>query len=194
MFSRSLLVDQLGAADPSIEPDVVMLHNADVYMPYWRRTLAELLQMQSKPQCTCTCITFAHESDGERGCPHANCRRAVTGPVVLTVYCEYEVHKVDRMLNWAELEFTDGAFAECDNILAKSFGRHVGHHAAAGAGTVPEPRTLWDFEPNPHAHKPPRNCYSDDIMKGEVHGVRNAYWRAFTGEPAPSDHAGRSEL
>jgi hypothetical protein len=113
LFSRSLLVDQLGAADPSIEPDVVMLHNADVYMPYWRRTLAELLQMQSKPQCTCTCITFTHESDGERGCPHANCRRAVTGPVVLTVYCEYEVHKVDRMLNWAELEFTESDFAEC---------------------------------------------------------------------------------
>eukprot|EP01051_Picozoa_sp_SAG22_P000730 SAG22_NODE_22_length_31438_cov_47.016529_14_plen_176_part_00 len=40
-------------------PDVVLLHNADVYMPYWRRTLAELLQLRV--------------------------------PIVLTMYCEYEV-------------------------------------------------------------------------------------------------------
>jgi hypothetical protein len=46
LFSRSLLLDELGASDPAIDPDVVVLHNADVYMPYWRRTLAELLQLQ----------------------------------------------------------------------------------------------------------------------------------------------------
>jgi hypothetical protein len=109
--------------------------------------------------------------------------------VVLTVYCEYEVHKVDRMLKWAELEFTPGAFAECDSILRKSFGSHADQHvsaAAAGAAAAPEPRTLWEFEPNPHAHLPPRNCYADGIMKGEEHGVRNAYWTAFTGAP-PGD-------
>ena len=98
------------------------------------------------------------------------------------------------MLNWAELAFTESAFAECDSMLAKSFSRHVGSHATAGDGAVPEPRTLWDFEPNPHAHEPPRNCYSADIMKGDAHGVRNAYWRAFTGAPVPPDHAGRTEL
>lgn len=48
LFSRSLLLDELGASDPAIVPDVVMLHNADVYMPYWRRTLAELLQLHRK--------------------------------------------------------------------------------------------------------------------------------------------------
>lgn len=85
------------------------------------------------------------------------------------------------MLTWAELEFTPGAFAECDAILARSFSRHTDRHVTAGAGLVPEPRTLWEFEPNPHAHEPPRNCYSDDVMKGDAHGVRNAYWTAFVG-------------
>ena len=98
---------------------------------------------------------------------------------------------MDRMLTWAELEFTADAFAEGDAILARSFSRHFDKHSGAGAAAVPEPRTLWDFEPNPYAHEPPRNCYSDDIMKGEAHGVRNAYWRAFTGAPEPSSRAGR---
>ena len=94
------------------------------------------------------------------------------------------------MLTWAELEFATSAFAECDAILAKSFTRHVKQHATAGVGPVPEPRTLWDFEPNPYAHEPPRNCYSEDIMKGDVHGVRNAYWRAFTGAPSMTGASG----
>lgn len=48
LFSKSLLIAELGAASPAISPDVVVLHNADVYMPYWRRTLAELLQLHSE--------------------------------------------------------------------------------------------------------------------------------------------------
>ena len=95
------------------------------------------------------------------------------------------------MLRWSELEFTVESFAECDAMLAKSFSRHVDQHAATGAGAVPEPRTLWDFEPNPYAHESPRNCYSEDIMKGEMHGVRNAYWTAFTGAAAVPTNGGR---
>ena len=44
-------------------------------------------------------------------------------------------------------------------------------------GGVPPATALWDFEPNPHAHEPPRECYSST-----THGVRNAYWMAFTGQ------------
>ena len=63
LFSRLLLLDQLGAVDPAIQPDVAMLHNADVYMPYWRRTLAELLQMQSKSsKHKYTCVESSHHA------------------------------------------------------------------------------------------------------------------------------------
>ena len=59
MYSENLMLAELGPDHPAVLPDMIMLHNADIYMPYWRRTLAELLRL------------------------------AV--PVVLTVYCEYEV-------------------------------------------------------------------------------------------------------
>ena len=39
------------------------------------------------------------------------------------------------------------------------------------------PTTRRKFERNPHAHAPPRECYS-----GTQHGTRNAYWMAFTGQ------------
>jgi hypothetical protein len=48
MFSESLLLAELGPADPAIHADMIMLHNADIYMPYWRRTLAELLLLESE--------------------------------------------------------------------------------------------------------------------------------------------------
>ena len=61
----------------------------------------------------------------------------------------------------------------------------------AGMGVIPETAVLWDFEPNPHADEPPRECYSST-----AHGVRNAYWMAFTGA-APKDadaHVHNEEL
>ena len=57
LYSISAVQAVLGPR--AAQPDMIMLHNADVYMPYWRRTLAELLQIRK--------------------------------PIVLTVYCEYEV-------------------------------------------------------------------------------------------------------
>lgn len=103
-----------------------------------------------------------------------------------------QVHKVDRMLKWAELEFEAGALAECDAMLRQSFGRFYEQHTATDAGAVsaaavPEPQTLWDFENNPHAHAPPVNCYKDDVMTGKAHGVRNSFWTSFTGAP-PAGH------
>ena len=46
------------------------------------------------------------------------------------------------------------------------------------------------FERNPHAHKPPANCYGDAVMSGRAYGTRNAYWMAFAGEtvaPPPKE-------
>ena len=42
---------------------------------------------------------------------------------------------------------------------------------------MPPARPLWKFAQNPHAHAPPVSCH------GDFHGVRNAYWMAFTGLP-----------
>ena len=129
---RAGLEGVAGVAELATElavPDAVVLHNSDLYMPYWRRTLAELLQLEV--------------------------------PVVHTMYCEYEGHKMERLLNWPEIEFTPQAFADCDRLVAANFGGQAvaEAHSAGGGGSVPEPRLLWSFEPNPHAHAPPRNCY-----------------------------------
>ena len=43
LYSQSLLVAALGAGHPSATPDLAVALNADIYMHYWRRTLAELL-------------------------------------------------------------------------------------------------------------------------------------------------------
>ena len=64
MYSEALMLAELGSDHPATLPDMIMLHNADIYMPYWRRTLAELLR--------------------------------VAVPVVLTVYCEFEVQPPDQ--------------------------------------------------------------------------------------------------
>eukprot|EP01052_Picozoa_sp_SAG31_P031461 SAG31_NODE_3336_length_4391_cov_1.826887_2_plen_278_part_00 len=146
-------------------PDMILLHNADLYMPYWRRTLAEFLQLQV--------------------------------PVIVTMYCEYEGHKLERLLNWVEVELSAEGFASCDRLIRANFDEQLAHeHQAAGRGTIPDPRILWPFTANPHAHEAPRNCYSEKIMRGLEHGVRNAYWIAFIGGSltAASVHSGHVEL
>eukprot|EP01051_Picozoa_sp_SAG22_P000731 SAG22_NODE_22_length_31438_cov_47.016529_15_plen_110_part_00 len=99
--------------------------------------------------------------------------------------CE-QGHKMERLLNWPEIEFNTEAFAACDRLVAANFGaEHAKGLALAGeAEPVPEPRTLWGFTPNPHAHAPAKNCYSDQVMKGLEHGTRNAFWMAFSGSGA----------
>ena len=129
------------------DPDVIILHNADLYMSYWRRTLAELLHSGKS--------------------------------VVLTLYCEDEGAKMERLLKWPEVEFSATALAQCDSQNKQLWPDQL--EPVGDVGNVPEPRILWGFQPNPHSHKPASDCYS-----GKEHGVRNAYWMAFTGAPAPA--------
>jgi len=123
-------------------PDVVVLHNADLYMLYWRRTLASLL------------------------------RRGV--PVVVTMYCEYEGHKLNRIFKWAALELGPDMLARCDRANRELWGDEADGYSD-GNDTIPLVRALWNLEANPHAHLPPRWCDKN------THGVRNAYWMAFIG-------------
>jgi len=135
--------DLLGAEHAN--PSMVMLFNADVYMPYWRRTLAELLQLGK--------------------------------PVIVTMYCEFEGHKLQRLFKWPEIEFGRDALEQADQMVTKIYDKHASIHRTAGSGAVPQAITLWDFQPNPHAHEPPKNCYI-----GDQHGVRNSYWVGFKGD------------
>lgn len=99
MYSAGLIDDTIDPSEKSsglASPDLSILFNADLYMPYWRRTLAELLQRRQ--------------------------------PVVLTVYCEYEIHKVDHLFKWSEKAFSTRGFAECDESLQGSFGSHFDEH------------------------------------------------------------------
>lgn len=151
LYSRDLVKAALGGRDAGdagarlAKPDLLVLLNADLYMTYWRRTLAELLQ--------------------------------IGRPVVVTMYCEYEGALMERLFNWQEMEFTADALAQCDSAVHQAFGSaHAAEHSQAGGGYVPEARTLWEFEANPHAHEVPRECYS-----GSAHGTRNGHWMAFTG-------------
>ena len=59
LYSQALLVAALGAGHPSATPDLAVALNADIYMHYWRRTLAELLLLE-KP----VVVTFYCEYEG----------------------------------------------------------------------------------------------------------------------------------
>ena len=74
-------------------------------------------------------------------------------PVVLTTYCEYEGHQLDRLLKWPEFEFSPEAFAECDNVVRRSFADHAeGYTEVGSVGTVPESKSIWCVQtPAQHA-------------------------------------------
>lgn len=129
------------------EPDAVFLLNSDLYMPYWARTLADLL------------------------------RQGI--PVVVTMYCQYEGAKLERLLKWADVELTPERLAEADATVQSHpvHAQFAVGHASAGDGGVPEPDILWSFDANPHAHDKPKNCYNAD-----QHGTRNGYWLSFRGQ------------
>ena len=96
-------------------------------------------------------------------------------PVVVTFYCAYEGHKFDRVLKWPEVEFSPKGFRATPEEQAL---------LNVGEGDVPEASFAWKFQPNPHAHAEPVNCYADAVMKGEQHGVRNSFWLSFRGRDA----------
>ena len=58
LYSRALVRSVLGD-HPAAIPDIVITFNADIYMHYWRRTLAELLQWQVP-----VVVTFYCEYEG----------------------------------------------------------------------------------------------------------------------------------
>jgi hypothetical protein len=60
-------------------------------------------------------------------------------PVVVSMYCEHEGHKMTRQLNWVEQEFSEAAFQQCDRIVRHWFAAHAEQHIAeAGQGTPPD--------------------------------------------------------
>ena len=152
LYSRALVAGKLSRAlgwAGGAEPDVVVLLNADVYTCPWRRTLVDLLQSGI--------------------------------PFVVTMYCEFEGHQLDRMLRWSDIEFGEGRMRQWDEVVKHIYGTdltdaHAPSVPSVGVGAVPEARYLWEFEANPHAHSPPKDCYG-----GTQHGVRNSYWLALTG-------------
>ena len=161
LYGREALRLALGKTKPHlVSPDLIVGHNLDIYMIYWRRTLAELLQM---------------------------CK-----PVVVTMYCSYEGHKLVRLLKWKEQEFSAASFAECDRRLKMNQNAHVSEDVGT-VGVIPDILTLWKFQENPHAHAKPKNCYAKDIMEGTDHGVRNSFWFAFQGK-GQDGKGGDSEL
>lgn len=89
-----------------------------------------------------------------------------------------------RLLRWPEIEFTPSVLEQSDNVVKHAHGDKPdvdtsGPKVIIKEGSVPEAHILWSFAPNPHAHEKPRECYSLT-----THGVRNAYWMAFTGDTA----------
>jgi hypothetical protein len=92
----------------------------------------------------------------------------------------YEGAEMERMLKLAQWEFSAQKIAQCDREVSQYFPAASDMHHQSSVGSVPLARFLWGFQSNPHAHEPPRDCYSNT-----QHGVRNSYWMAFTGAPAP---------
>eukprot|EP00039_Didymoeca_costata_P013600 m.209829 g.209829 ORF g.209829 m.209829 type:complete len:151 (-) comp15819_c0_seq20:1594-2046(-) len=146
-----MVTDTLQSELEDFEADIFMLHNADLYMPYWRRTLAEILLSRK--------------------------------PIVLTTYCEFEGHKMNRMFKWHETEFSSKTLQRCDQYVENVFGSDLAQtHIREEIRNVPRAKIIWDFQQNPFAHAPPRNCYG-----GTEHGVRNSYWMSFKGEGLAQD-------
>ena len=171
LYNQKFLQQGLQQSPHLISPDLVLGFNLDIYMIYWRRTLAELLQLRK--------------------------------PVVVTMYCSYEGHKLVRLMKWSEREFTLQTFEACDRHNNRNNNNNSAlainmHSSKIEPTAIPEIVTLWEFEPNPHAHAPPKNCYSDAIMEGREHGVRNSFWIGFKGadedEDEDEDDDERSEL
>lgn len=148
LYSRQFVLSALGDRHPGAVPDMAIAFNADVYMHYWRRTLAELLQARI--------------------------------PVVITCYCEYEGGEITRLLDAPAAAFSSSALAEGDAYIRKRYRGDADEHLTSALHAVPLAKTLWAFQPSPHAHLPPRSCLQDET--GEyAHGVRNSFWMAFRG-------------
>ena len=154
LYSGALVRSTLGDGSAATTPDAVVLLNADLYMPYWRRTLAELLQLRRPVVMTMYCMFEGAEMERLFRWQEDE-------------FTEEAFASCDAMVH----QSFDGH--------AEGHTGAGGKGVAAGVGKVPPALMLWEFEENPHAHEAPRDCYS-----GQTHGVRNSYWMAFTGSPS----------
>ena len=55
LYSVAFVRSALGSAHPAAAPDLVIAYNADIYMHYWRRTLAEMLRLHVPAVLSCYC-------------------------------------------------------------------------------------------------------------------------------------------
>jgi hypothetical protein len=99
-------------------------------------------------------------------------------PIIVTVYCAYEGHKLVRLMKWRDQEFSPAALSQCDTFNKVKI---ISNDLRSDAD-IPEIITLWDFTENPHAHAKPKNCYNKKIMEGFDYGVRNSFWIGFQGK------------
>lgn len=160
LYSVGVVREALGESHPAATPDLAIAFNADVYMDYWRRTLAGMLQMRT--------------------------------PVVVTVYCEYERDELSKVLTDTSA-FSVDAIEAGDAYIRKRYRGDADDFLDLTplAAPLPAARTLWTFEPNPQAHRDPIDC----LEKPYRHGVRNAFWVAFSGAAATANGApGHEEL
>ena len=111
------------------EPDAVILFNSDMYMPYWSRTLADLLR-----QAIPVVVTMYCQYEGAK---------------LETLLKWADVELTPEKLARADVSVRSHPV----------HARFAEGHASAGDGGVPEIETLWSFEANPHAHDKPKNCY-----------------------------------
>ena len=154
LYSVDVVKDALGTeGSAAADPDLVIAFNADVYQEYWRRTLASLMLLRI--------------------------------PVAVTFYCEYEGGELSKVLDKPISAFSADAMDTGDGYIRKRYRGDADHFLAltlaAPAAQLPAARSLWQFEPNPNAHRPPIDC----LAKPYRHGVRNAFWTAFIGAVAP---------
>lgn len=125
LYSRKAVAD---AGAPGA--DVAVILNGDAYMPYWRRTLAELLQSGKPVVLTMYCMFEGAQMDRM-----------------------FLWH--DEEFSAEALAACDAAVGQAFGDAARARHTDEGNGAA-----VPEARMLWEFSANPNADAEPRDCYS----------------------------------
>ena len=124
LYSRGFLREALGTDHPAVQPDFVILYNADIYMNYWRRTLAELVQLRKPVIITMYCEYEGAELSNLLDAPDA----AFSGEALTS--CDEYIRKRYR--------------GDADNFLTVTPVSHP----------LPSVRMMWHFGRNPHSPPP----------------------------------------
>ena len=136
LYSRGVLREALGADHKAVEPDLAISYNADVYMDYWRRTLAELIQL-NKP----VVVTMYCEYEGNE---------------VLRLFNEAEKSFSDEALEVCDSYIRKRYRGDADQFM----------DVTPVQRPLPSPRILWSFTANSHAHMPPQDCLAKPYRHG----------------------------